>query len=126
MELLARWEGAVLLAEEPGLDGEELPPCHFVCVLGPHFLLQHLAYHPRHAGLPLGRLDTDPPGNLFVQGNRDVSHATRLVAHEVRVNLVARLHKHCPAFPFPPHSGREPGSCSIAVLTSEFCTGART
>jgi hypothetical protein len=38
MELLAGGEGAVLVTERAGLDGEELAPRHLVGVLGPHVL----------------------------------------------------------------------------------------
>jgi hypothetical protein len=87
MELLAGRKRAIVLAEWPGLDREELPLCHRIGVLRPHAFLQHFADESGYAGLPFGRLDTDPMSNLFLQGDRDILHSTRLVGHEVRVNL---------------------------------------
>ena len=52
---------------------------------------QHLTDEPGYARFPLGRLDPRPPGDLFVQGDGDVSHDTRVVKHEVRVNPAQSL-----------------------------------
>jgi len=86
MELLAGGQAAVGFPQGPRLDREELPAGRLVRVLGPHVLAQHFADEPGYAYFPLGRLDPHPLGDLFIQGDRDVSHDPRVVEHGVRGN----------------------------------------
>ncbi|MBL8537675.1 MAG: hypothetical protein JNM59_09770 [Hyphomonadaceae bacterium] len=51
---------------------------------------QHLAHPAREALASLGGLDPSPASGVFVHGDGDVDHCTKIVAHEVRVKMKAR------------------------------------
>jgi len=90
VKILARGQTALALPKGPRLDREELPAGGLVRLPGLHVLPQHLADEPGHAGFPLGRLDPRPPADLFVQRDRDVLHATKVVGTKF-VSTVACL-----------------------------------
>ncbi len=64
-----------------------------VAALRIHAFPQQVANDPRQARVVLGSPHTSPAGNLFVDGNGDVFHATILVSHGFRVNAGVALRR---------------------------------
>src|SRR5580658_3339408 len=91
MSFLTREIGTVRTQKR--LASECLPHGTLVAFFLAHLLLQYAGEKARYAGIPASRFDPRPAGEIFFQGNGDVSkartHNTNIVPHGPRVKFTS-------------------------------------